>query len=158
MTDERKDPPIQPLDYLGGVKVVDIGDIRVARGMSRRPASSCPHRQLHYDTHERRVWCADCERDIEGYDAFVLLTERFHAAQARLSEREKRIREAEAHAVVSLAAKEVDKVWRGRNMVPVCPVCGSGLFPEDFKHGTGAAVGRDYGAAARQKMGKPVPA
>jgi hypothetical protein len=54
MNDER-DPPIEPLDYVGGVAVVVIGDVRVARGMSRRHHSSCPHVQLIYDQKERRL-------------------------------------------------------------------------------------------------------
>lgn len=158
MGEDRKDPPIEPLEYLAGVKVVDIGDIRVARGMSRRPSSSCKHHSLRYDTQERRIWCADCERDIEGYDAFVLLTERFHTAATRLEEREEKVRSAESHAVRSLATKHLDEVWRGRTMVPTCPVCGNGLFPEDYKLGTPTSLGRDYAAAARKKAGKPVPA
>ena len=31
------DRPIEPMDYLHGVKVVDIGDLRVARGETRGP-------------------------------------------------------------------------------------------------------------------------
>ncbi len=54
MNDER-DPPIEPLDYVGGVAVVVIGDVRVARGMSRRYHSSCPHVQLIYDQKELRL-------------------------------------------------------------------------------------------------------
>src|SRR5690606_34525923 len=79
-----KRPPIEPLDYISGVKVVDIGDIRVARGMSRRPASSCKHHHLHYDTAERRIWCRDCETDVEAFDSFKMLVERFHEVQQKL--------------------------------------------------------------------------
>jgi hypothetical protein len=68
------DAPIEPLDYLYGVKVVDIGDARVKRGKSRRPIGTCPHKSMHYDQEERRVWCADCEATLEAFDAFRQIT------------------------------------------------------------------------------------
>jgi hypothetical protein len=152
-----KDPPIEPQDFVGGVKVVDIGDLRVARGFSRRPASVCTHPQLYYDRQERRIWCPDCEQNIEAFDAFEKLVENIYFATDSLNRRSAEIAEAEAHHMVSLAAKVVDKVWRGRREVPACPVCNAGLFPEDFKVRVGATVGREYGAAYRAKIGKPVP-
>ena len=148
MSDKR--PPIEPLEYLSGVKVVDIGDLRVARGMSRRPASTCSHHNLHYDNAERRIWCKDCEQDVEPFDAFKMLVEYFHHANEKLTRRAKEINEAERLQVRSLAAKEIDKAWRSRKMVPACPHCRQGLFPEDFKGGIGTMLGRDYAEARRK--------
>ena len=144
---EEKDPPIEPLNYMSGPTVIDIGDIRVARGMSRRPASACKHRHMRYDRNERRVWCVDCERDIEGFDAFQLLAEQAHEFAAHLDRREKKIAEAEAFQVRSLAAKEIDKVWRSRTRVPACPHCHLGLLPEHFAKGVTSQLGRDYAIA-----------
>lgn len=147
----EKQPPIEPLEYLSGVKVVDIGDLRVARGMSRRPHSACKHRQLHYDTAERRVWCADCETDVEAFDAFKLLVEYFDQATKKLERRAQEIKGAEEHSLIALAAKEIDKAWRSRKMVPACPHCKHGLFPEDFKNGVAASLGREYAEAQRRR-------
>lgn len=47
--------PIEPHEYLYGVKVVQIEDLRVARGLTRRPVSSCRHRKMVYDDKERRI-------------------------------------------------------------------------------------------------------
>lgn len=149
MTERR--PPIVPQDYLSGVKVVDIGDIRVARGMSRRPVSSCQHRQLHYDTAERRIWCADCETDVEPFDAFKMLVEHFHSAEEKLERRAQEIKAAEDHALISIAAKEIDKAWRSRKMVPACPHCRAPLFPEDFRNGIKATYGREYAEAMARR-------
>lgn len=146
----EKRPPIEPLDYLSGVKVVDIGDLRVARGMSRRPHSACKHHRLHYDKAERRVWCPDCETDVEPFDAFELLVENFHQASERLERREQEIRSAEEHSLISIAAKKIDKAWRSRTMVPACPHCKQGLFPEDFKNGIATSLGREYAEARRR--------
>lgn len=152
-----RDPPIQPLEFLSGPKVVDIGDVRVKRGLSRRPPSSCPHKSMHYDPHERRIWCPDCEQNIDPFDAFAKIAEQFAAADDNLRRRRAEVAAAEEHTLIALAAKALDQIWRGRRMVPVCPTCGEGLFPEDYKHGRGTALGRDYAAARRAKRGHPVP-
>lgn len=144
------DAPIEPLSFVAGVTVVDIGDIRVARGLARRPSSACTHRALRFDRNERRVWCADCEKTVEAFDAFVLLVEQFANAAAEATRREERVAEAEAHQIVSIAAKTMDKAWRSRSMIPVCPHCRTGLFPEDFKSEP-AMVSREFAGARRKK-------
>ena len=154
MKDDR-DPPIEPLNYLTGPTVVDIGDLRVARGMTRRSYSSCPHPRLVYDNSERRIWCRDCERDVEPFDAFKVLVERYSHAVDTVKAREKSVAELETFKMRTIAAKKLDEGWRSRNMVPSCPHCHNGLFPEDFKHGF-EIVGKDF-ARARipKKSDKP---
>lgn len=143
MADDKR-PPIQPLDYISGVKVVDIGDLRIARGMSRRPASVCTHHQMYYDQQERRVWCPDCEQDIEPFDAFIALVENFDKAAKNLARRVEEVEAAEQHTLISIAAKTVDKAWRSRMTVPGCPHCRAPLFPEDFKESFRVEYGREY--------------
>jgi hypothetical protein len=127
--------PIEPQDYLYGVKVVDIGDARVKRGKSRRPIGICQHKNLHYDPAERRIWCADCESDIEGFDAFVVLVENFDREFKRMKDREDKVLAAEEATLVSRAARVMDEQWRKRSTVPLCPHCSTALFPEDVVRG-----------------------
>lgn len=151
MSEPPTDPPIVNPGYLGGVNVVDFGDIRVARGFTRRVRSTCPHNNLRYDSNERRIWCADCESDVEAFDAFVGLIEHYDIAYKRLERRAADLAEAEKHQVRSLAAKVIDLAWRKHNMVPACPHCGLGLFPEDFKNGVRSMIGKDYARALRNR-------
>lgn len=144
------DEPIEDQAFLSGVTVIDIGDIRVSRGMTRRPASSCKHRRMAYDPSERRIWCKDCETDVDPHDAFRLLVEQANAYFDELNKRAARISEAEQFSLRSVAAREMDKAWRHRSMVPACPHCNNGLFPEDFKNGV-AMLGKDY---AKARLGK----
>lgn len=152
MSDE-KDPPIQEPGFIGGVTVVNIGDVRVARGLSRRHHSSCPHRDLVYDQNERRIWCKDCEKDVEAFDAFKGLVEQYDKAHAGLVRRHQEVVEAEKFHIRTIAAKKMDEAWRSRNTVPACPHCGQGLFPEDFKHGP-SSLGKEFAQAmaARRKQ------
>lgn len=153
---DEKDPPVEPLDYRHGPTVVDIGDVRVSRGMSRRPHSSCKHMRMCYDTHERRIWCQDCERDVEPFDAFKILVEHNATAWAKIKRRLDEVKAAESASIRSRAAKALDEVWRTRNMVPACPTCSHGLLPEMFANGVGTRLGRDY-AEARINAAKGNP-
>lgn len=151
---DKKDPPIEEQEFRSGLNVIDFGDVRVSRGLTRREFSSCPHRSLTYDPRERRIWCRDCERNIDGYDAFVILAERSHAVRDGLDRRERAVREAESFAVRSIAAKTLDEAWRSRTMVPACPHCGHGLFPEHFRK-IGTSLGKDYARARLAKAARP---
>lgn len=126
------DKPIEPQDYLYGVKVVDIGDLRIARGKTRRPYESCKHMALVYDNNERRIYCSDCERDVEAFDAFETLVERWNGMMVNLKRRESEIVQAESFTARRLATKTLDAIWRKKDEVPNCPHCNEALLPEDF--------------------------
>lgn len=143
--------PIDEERYLYGMNVVDIGDVRVSRGLTRRPSSSCRHVRISYDPKERRIWCRDCEQDIDAFDGFILLVEQFDRANKALASRREALEEAERREIVTIAARTIDKAWRRRKTVPACPSCGNGLFPEDFKNEP-ATLGRDYAEARRKKL------
>lgn len=154
---EKKDPPIQEQDFLYGMKVVDIGDLRVSRGLSRRVHSACRHANMVFDRSERRIWCKDCEKDVEAFDAFNQIVEQWASAYKDIDRRTKQVEEAESNSLVSLAAKQIDKIWRGRRNVPACVCCGHGLLPEDFKDGCKTLIGRDYALQKRKRLpGKEV--
>ncbi len=147
------DEPIEEPGYIHGVTVVNIGDLRVARGLTRRPAASCRHVRLNYDPRERRIWCKDCEKDVDAFDAFCLLTEQYHLAYERLQDDRQKLTEAQAFNCRTIAAKNIDEAWRKRKLVPACPHCSNGLFPEDFVKGVGM-VGREFALARRKVTGR----
>lgn len=145
--EDARDPPIAEQEWRGGVNVVDIGEVRVSRGLSRRHHSSCPHKRLTYDQAERRIWCRDCERDVEGFDAFRIVAEWAHVAHESLLKRERAVQEAEGFAARTIAGKKLDEAWRSKTMVPACPSCGNGLFPEHIKAHGFSMLGRDFAKA-----------
>lgn len=124
--------PIEPQAYMYGIKVVDIGDLRVARGKTRVPAKSCRHQRMVYDEAVRRVYCEDCEQDVEPFDAFVLLVQQHDSAWKKIQRASNEASEAAKFQLRSRAAKVIDQVWRSRNMVPNCPHCREALLPEDI--------------------------
>lgn len=144
------DAPIEPQEYLYGVKVVQIEDLRVARGMTRRPASSCRHKKLVYDEKERRVWCSDCEAEVEPFDAFVGIVEVFSGGMSSLQRRRRELDEAEKFQIRSRAAKVMDEAWRSTKMAPLCPHCKTAILPEDVAGGV-ASTSKALVAAARKR-------
>lgn len=144
------DAPIIPQDYAFGVKVVQIEDLRVARGMTRRPASSCRHKKLVYDDKERRIWCSDCEAEVEPFDAFVGLCEVFSSGVNQLNRRRREVEEAEKFQLRSRAAKVMDEAWRSKTLAPLCPHCHEAILPEDVAGGV-AQTSKQIIIAARKR-------
>ncbi|RIK92463.1 MAG: hypothetical protein DCC73_11815 [Proteobacteria bacterium] len=153
---EKKDPPIVPQPFLSGVKVIDFGEIRIARGFSRYPFSLCQHKSMVYDRAERRIWCEECERNLDAFDVVMNMVEGFDAAVKKLDARHKKILEAEQHTIRLRAARAIDKAWQSHTTVPMCPHCSHGLFPEHFANEKFGLVGKDYARAtiARAKRKK----
>lgn len=145
--------PIEPVDFTFGVKVVHIEDLRIARGMTRRPVSSCKHLRLIYDDKERRVWCEDCETELEAFDAFMQTVSRFHVAQSTIDRRKRELAEAEAFALRSRAAKRMDEYWRSHTCAPCCPHCKKAILPEDVVNGL-SQTSKSFELAARKKREK----
>ena len=130
--DDDKDPPIEPQEFLSGLKVVDFGDLRVARGLSRRPFSSCHHFSLVYDKSERRIWCRDCEKNVDPFDAFESIAINMNRAIKQYECIRDEAIAAKDHNLHLIAAKNIEKAWRGKTMAIGCRHCGGGLLPEDF--------------------------
>jgi ribosomal protein S27E len=146
------DAPIDQQSYAFGVRVVQIEDLRVARGLTRRPVSSCRHKRLVYDDKERRVWCSDCETEVEAFDAFVGLVEVFDGGIKKLQRGSEELAIAEKFQLRTRAAKVMDEAWRSRTMAPLCPHCMEAILPSDVAGGV--ATASKHIVEAKRKRGK----
>lgn len=121
--------------------VVDLAGIRLRRGFSAG-GILCLHRRLTYSTQERRVWCEDCKRSVDSFDAFMLLTRGFEAMVRDAQRLQRAAQEAHDAKLHLIAAREVEGIWRGRRAVK-CPHCRRGILPEDVTGG-GSWCRRDH--------------
>lgn len=151
------DKPIDPQPFISGVKVVDIGDLRIARGLTRRPVSTCRHLNLVYDSKERRIWCSDCEQEVEAFDAFKVLCEFYSGAVSRMQQREEQLKQAEVFVARSRAVKALDRIWRTKDQVPCCPHCSDALLPEDMLRSLATVSARTVKAERSAKRLTPAP-
>jgi hypothetical protein len=150
---KEEEAPIKPVDYIGGLTVIDIGDLRIARGMSLRPVALCRHNRMIYDAKERRIWCPECETTVNAFDAFARLVESYAMASARIEKRRTELAEAEKFQMRHRAAKVMDEAWRSTSMAPACPHCSRGILREDVAKGV-AMVGVEF---ERARRAKPTP-
>ena len=142
------DKPITPAP---NHKVVNINKMRLARGFTKRPYRTCKHMDLTYDTSERRIWCNDCEQNIEAFDVVVTMADHIGNAWAKINRAETEVAEAVSHNIRLIAARAMDKEWQSRSMVPCCPHCSRGLLPDDFRSGARGRVSKKLEVERRKK-------
>lgn len=144
------DEPLHPFPEASPLwaEVIDLADMRVQFGRPRYPTKICEHRKLIYDPKERRVWCQDCERTIDGFDAFMTLTRQFTEMVKAAQRLFRQAKEARDSHIGRIAAKKLDKAWSGNVMAVACPHCRGGLLPEDFEGGA-SVTSRDIEIARR---------
>lgn len=131
--------------------VVDLDEVRIAWGRPRTPwHKRCKHLKLTYSTEERRVWCQDCQRTIEPFDALLMMIRHFEDMTREVRHMKRQASEALAAVVRRRAAKELERNWNGK-MAPCCPHCRRGLLPEDYANGTGMAVSAELERARRNR-------
>lgn len=135
-----------------GAEVIDLDGVRVQRGLARRPwLSRCKHHRLVYCTDERRVWCEDCQRTIENFDAFMVLADNFQRMEAAAHRKLELADEAMRYSLIRRATKAVDRAWLGGWAV-ACPHCRAGILAEDYADGLGMQTARDYEMARRARQ------
>lgn len=150
---DSSDEPIDPTpDSQPRVaEVIDLDGVRIQWGLPRGPwLSRCKHQNLTYSSEEHRVWCQDCKRTIENFDAFMVLVNRFQRMEADARSKIAKANEAMAATVIRRAAKAVDKAWMGDRAIG-CPHCQGGILADDFANGT-VLMSREYELARRNRQ------
>lgn len=131
--------------------VIEIGDLIVRRKKERHwyGDERCPHLHLTWDDNGHIVTCDDCRKQIDPYWAMQMLASHYEKAFKKVQARAQSVADDKAHNLHLIAAKKVEAVWRSKKMVPCCPHCDRGIFPEDQ---LGAKqMGKQFELARRQK-------
>lgn len=143
--DTKDDTPIEPIDP---DNVLQFEDIVVRQGVSKR--KRCLHRQLTYDSRERRVYCEDCHQTIESFDAFLLLISRYNLVTGNLRKKKEELEKTIEKNIHHISAYKLEKIWEKGVLLPTCPSCKTGILPEDIMNAD--YVGRNYELARRRKQ------
>jgi hypothetical protein len=153
MAENPHDTPLEVLPDGGSFRgtVIDLDGVRIRTGRTPFRVKSCEHRNLIYSQSERRVWCEDCERTIDNFDAFQKFARQFEGMLSLAKHRLQEATEALAGAARLRATKVLDRLWSGRTTAPCCPHCGKGLIPEDFANGAQRTVSLEWELAQRKK-------
>lgn len=148
MSDDAIEPPKD-----GSDNIIDLAGVRIQWGRTKtKYRERCEHKSMVYDQGERRVWCEDCSRTIDNFDALMVLVRHF---SKMLAEAKSKIYKANEHFGKSArlrATKALDRIWSGRTMAVQCPHCKKGLLPDDFADGAAACWAKELEIAARSKQ------
>ncbi|MBE0506753.1 MAG: hypothetical protein IBX50_08535 [Marinospirillum sp.] len=120
--------------HIEGLKLVPVRTRRKDNPYLARPAP-CRHLSLIFDPVERKVWCDDCESEVDSFDAFCIFAERLADIDASLKRKSEQLQQDQETHLITRAAKAIDKDWRSRSLAPLCPHCKSALMPEDLAGG-----------------------
>lgn len=151
------DIPLEPDDTARpfGATVIDLGEVRIAWGRTKlRAGKKCEHRTLVYSTEEKRVWCEDCKRTVENWDALMMVVKYFRAMEDAARSKNAKADEALKSTARLRATKALDKAWSGNVYAVACPHCRGGLLPEDFADGARSMTSREIEIRRRQKNGE----
>lgn len=148
------DDPIEPrVDARPFIaEIIDLDGVRIQWGLpASRGTERCKHTNLTYSTEERRVWCQDCKRTIENFDAFKVLVDSFQRMELAARLKLEKAEAAMAATIHRRATKAVDKAWSSSLPAIGCPHCRAGLLPEDFEAGVKVCTSREYELARRKR-------
>jgi len=113
--------------------VVQFGDLYFkARG--RRVAweqDRCAHKHLTLDSNGDMVMCDDCGKQVSAFWALQTIVDQWGQHARAIERRQERLNDEVKSVVHLIAAKKVERAWRSRKMVPICPHCSEPIFPED---------------------------
>jgi hypothetical protein len=147
------DDPIEPLgkNQRHIAEIIDLAGVRVQWGLSKTPkVNRCMHKNLTYSSAERRVWCQDCKKTIDNFDAFFVIVQGFQKMEASVRQKMEKAEAAMKSSLRRRASKAIDDAWSSATPAICCPHCKGGLLPEDFEN-IPAKTSREYEIARRRK-------
>lgn len=131
--------------------VVELGDYRFTHKRRHRyPKPECEHKSVELDDNGDVVMCLDCGKQVSAYYALRMLTEHWGDVQSRIAAKQARADGAQEKAIHLLAAREVERAWRDRRHVPVCPHCREGISATDGFGGSSISKEIDNARRARR--------
>lgn len=116
-------------------KLVSLDQVRINRGLDK--LCKCEKRKFVIDTTNRRVTCSSCGAIVDPYDALLELAENreeYERQAKRLLEQKKQIASYKPHLAV---IKDIEKRYRGRKMLPICPRCNEPFYLEEIARWAG---------------------
>lgn len=134
--------------------VVSMEGWRLRRSREAAKENPCAHERYTLDVEHGTVNCAECDAPVSAF--FALKKIAFHESQAfiKLQSMKTEIAEISGRRSWLKAVQALNRMWRGKKMLPCCPHCNKGLFAEDLNRN---AVGIEYETARRERDKMRVP-
>lgn len=111
--------------------VVDFADMAFRLRGQRPLETHCEHKHLTLDDNGEVVTCEDCQKQVSAYWALRRMSVMWASHAQEVRRTVAKVHEDQKATFHLRAAKVVERAWRHRKTVPICPHCQAGILPED---------------------------
>lgn len=116
-----------------------------AHEVRRRDPDGCGHRQRFViDERHGTVYCRECNEPVSAFHALKMIARDDSLFRRQTKTGQALLEEMKAYKPWLRAVKALEKIWRGKDMLPQCPHCHRGIEAEALAS-TGI-VSREYEA------------
>ena len=122
---------------------------------SKRPKTTCKHERTLIDQIAGTVECRECGEVLSPFHVLLRMAQGERALFDRVRSLQAKADELARYSPHLKTMKELERIWRGRRMIPICPHCGTGIWPQELL--AGGSRGVRYEITLRQKAGKLLP-
>ncbi|HBF9941639.1 TPA: hypothetical protein KO445_002080 [Clostridioides difficile] len=110
--------------------VIEIDILRINRNNDKK--CKCKNREFIVDTVNKSVHCSECGFRVEPYDALYELAMNFERVNGQVNILLKQRKEIASYKPHLIVFKRLESKYRGKKMLPVCPICGEAFYFENL--------------------------
>ena len=110
--------------------IISLKTIRLNHGKTKK--CTCRNRVFEVDYQNKEVTCGYCGEVVDPFEAILEIARRrehFKEEIDSLLEQRKQILNWKPHL---LAVRELERIYRGGDMLPCCPHCGRGIEAKEL--------------------------
>ncbi|MEN1968997.1 hypothetical protein WMZ97_13100 [Lentibacillus sp. N15] len=116
-------------------KITDIDQLRINRNIDKK--CKCKKRKFVLDTTNKRVICNGCGAEVDPYDALYEMATNSNRLQEQVEQILEQRKQIVDYKPWLVTIRKLEKQYRGKKMLPNCPVCEEPFYLEELTHWTG---------------------
>ncbi|HFL3653918.1 TPA: hypothetical protein ACG3P3_001642 [Clostridioides difficile] len=110
--------------------VIEIEVLRI--NSDNRKICECEERSFIVDTTNKSIHCSQCGTRVEAYEALYELASNCERLNEQVNNILKQKKELSNYKPYLIVIRNLEKKYRGRKMLPRCPICGEGFYLEEI--------------------------
>lgn len=120
-------------------KIIHMDIIRANWNFRKR--CTCENRTFVLDPRNREVHCGQCGELVDAFDAMMELCNNYERINEQMDSILKQKKELSKYKPRLEVIKKLEKEYRGKKMLPCCPICNNPFYLEEIRHWMGWSFG-----------------